>query len=143
MNYFSRVIRTFIVLSLIGLAVVLLFYFTMYHTGFEKNTLISIITIVLILSFSIPLMSDNYKKQSLIRDSLHPEWKSIIQKETESTHRMLERREDLIVLQKRENPLLAWFFLGRRNTWIRLFDKDIVFYGPGELTQKLSAKIFY
>lgn len=143
MTYYNRVLRTLIPLAAITIIAAVVLYFLINSTGLHTDAVISIIFIVIILSFIIPLVSDGYQRKEISAKSAHPHWKTRIKNEFSGTHRFQEKDQETIILEKREHPLLAWFYLGRRNTWISISSSQIIFYGPAETTARITALIFY
>lgn len=142
MNYWARVLRVFVVLTGICLLLVSVFYSGIYQLEMEMHTILSIIGIILILSLAVPVVSDGYKQKSIPLSSIHPDWKSIIQKQTEHTHKFITKSTDKFLLMRKEDPLLSWFYLGRRNIWIIVKEEKVIFYGPAETTESLFQMIF-
>ena len=142
MNYWARVFKILIVLSAISLLLVGVFYFWIYQLELDTQAIISIIAIIVILSLTIPLASDGYKQKSIPISSVHPDWKTIIKKNTEHTHKFVNKAQGLFILVRKEDPLLSWFYLGRRNIWIIVKEDKLIFHGPGETIDKLLQLIF-
>ncbi len=142
MTYYSRVLRTFIPLAVITLIATAVFYFVINSAGLQSDTAISAVLIVIILSFIIPLVSDSYQKKEISAGSVHSNWRSIIRREFLRSHRIIENDQETLLLVKREHPLLSWFYLGRRNTWIITSRSTIALYGPAETTSRIIALIF-
>lgn len=142
MTYINRVFRVFLILTAISLVFVLIFYFLLYIPLFDTDAILSGILIIGILSFIIPLASDDFKKKSLLKESLHPDWKNIIKNDFAGTHHIDDSNPERIRMRKKEHPLLRWFFLGRRDTYIVSGKDEIIIYGPSTVATQISDKIF-
>ncbi|MFW6020364.1 MAG: hypothetical protein ACOCPM_07270 [Bacteroidales bacterium] len=142
MTYWARVLKVFIVLSAISLLLVLIFYSGIYQLEIDTQTIISIIAIVFILALTIPVASDGYKRKSIPLSSVHPDWQNIIKQNTAHTHKLFNKAQGLFILVRKEAPFLKWFFLGRRNIYIIVKEDKLLFYGPGEIIDKLLQQIF-
>ena len=142
MKYWNRVLNALIVLVFISAMIVLLFYFSGYEVPLQNNTVISIISIVLILGFILPVASHHYKRKSIQVDSIANNWIEIIKEHTTNSHHFKQVNNDKIILVKKEHFALQWFYLGRRNTWIIKENNELVFYGPEDVTDDLISRIF-
>lgn len=142
MTYWPRVLRTFAGLTIPGVLLPLLFYWGLYAQTPDATTLLSIPGILLLLALAIPAVSDNYAIKKIPLESASTGWEAIIRDTCQNTHTFHQTEPGRILLKKRENPALQWFFMGRRNIYITQQQEIILFYGPGEVSKKLIEKIF-